>query len=95
MKKPTPDEGLANSESVNGFGQGVKTSDKLVNPSELFNRPSLIPGVEYPINKQKEQLLDAAYRKGYADARRIYREPDTLLRYMRNEVERIRKEEIL
>lgn len=35
-------------------------------------RPSLIPGVDYPITDSEERLLDLAYRKGFNDAKKLY-----------------------
>jgi hypothetical protein len=103
MKKPTPNEsGLAISESLYSFDKSNETDSKLVNPTDtinLFGRPSIIPGVEYPISDREEELLNKGYDKGQKDALRMNRtghlvEVDPFLKVLRERVEQIREEKI-
>jgi hypothetical protein len=60
----------------------------------IHPRPSLIRGVAYPITDESEVIIDLTWQAAMQYMRR--REPeDTLLNYMREEVERIRREEVL
>ena len=101
MKQP-PFDGVAISESLYGSGQEQETDSKIANPcnnSNIYGRPSLIPGVQYPISEREERLLDIAYQKGYSDSMRMNRagrlvENDPLLDILRKRMEEIRRDGI-
>ena len=101
MTTANPEMGSA-AKSLYSFEGLDETESKLPNPTEnynLFGRPSLVPGVEYPLSDKEEKLLDAGYKKGYEDSMRMNRagrlvENDPFLNVLRERVEEIRKEKI-
>lgn len=67
MKKPIPSgSGLALTKSLYGSGKELETVSKLANSDDIYNilhpRPSIIPGVEYPITEREERLLDLSWQ---------------------------------
>jgi hypothetical protein len=65
MKKPDQD-GRALAESL--YGSAGNTERKIAKPSDnsndrtnLSGRPSIIPGVKYPLTQDQEELLDKAW----------------------------------
>jgi hypothetical protein len=99
MTTANPEMGSA-AKSLYSFDGLNETKSKLPNPTEsinLFGRPSLVPGVEYPISDREEELLNKGYDKGQKDALRMNRkgrlvEDDPFLDLLRNRVKQIRKD---
>lgn len=92
-----PDELGRAAELLYGDAEDVKS--KLSNPPEkhnLFERPSLIPGVEYPTTDREERLLTLAWNHAVKLSAFHWfdKSEDAFLNYMRKEVERIRREDL-
>lgn len=63
MKQPDLFRDLA-ANDLNSLARDDKTTFKVANPSDTINfseRPSIIPGVNYPLTKKEEHLLDLAW----------------------------------
>lgn len=99
MKQQPTFDGVAAAKSLYDSDKDDKTIQKVANPTEnsnLFGRPSLVPGVEYPLSDREEELLDAGYQKGHDDSLRINRagrivEEDPFLNVLRKRLKQIRK----
>jgi len=102
MKQPDLNGGLA-AKSLYSFDTSNETENNIAKPTDnynLFGRPSLTPGVEYPISDKEEKILDKGYKQGYEDAMRLSRaghviEDAPFLNLLRKRVEEIRKEKII
>lgn len=94
--KQQPLDGVAAAESLYGSGK-QETTSKVANPDNKYNVfgcPSIIPGVKYPVTDREQQIINATWYHAIKLALHQLVIKDTLLDHMRDEVGRIRKEDL-